>query len=203
MEKSARFLDGVASGLGMKKIRRYANRLLYDPDISGFVTGETLREYVRRGVEFAIVDNRTGKNLTAQVLGQALVDDLTSRGNTKSVVETLRGYIALGGEVNMDILKKTILASIGVFEITKAKAEEIVDTLIKEGEVAKSKRAEAILELLEKAEQSGKGLKERITADIESTIEKMKVVRRKDLDELNKKVDDLAEQLKKMAERMQ
>lgn len=186
----------------MKVIKRYPNRLLYDPDISGFITGEHLRNYVRKGVEFRVVDSRSGADATVQILGQVFADDLGRFDNKKSVIETMRGFIALGGEFNMEILKKTILASIGVFEITKSKAEEIVDTLIKEGEVAKSKRAEAILELLEKAEQSSKGFKEKVTGDIEAVIEKMKVVRKKDLEELSKKVDDLAEQVRKIVEKM-
>ncbi len=102
----------------------------------------------------------------------------------------------------MDILKKTVLASIGVFEITKSKAEEIVDTLIKEGEIAKTKRSEAILELLDKAENSTRDLKERISKDVEVTIENLKVARKKDLEELNRKVDDLAEQVRKIVDKL-
>jgi polyhydroxyalkanoate synthesis regulator phasin len=56
---------------------------------------------------------------------------------------------------------------------------------------------------LDKAEQSGKDLKNRVTSDIESAIDKMKVVRKKDLDELNRKVDDLTEQIRKMVEKVQ
>jgi polyhydroxyalkanoate synthesis regulator phasin len=102
----------------------------------------------------------------------------------------------------MEILKKTVLASIGVFEVTKAKAEEIVDTLIKEGEIAKTKRSEAILELLDKAENSTKDFKDRVAKDIEATIEKMKVARKKDLEELSKKVDDLAESVRRLTEKL-
>jgi polyhydroxyalkanoate synthesis repressor PhaR len=187
----------------MKVIKRYPNRLLYDSDVSKFVTSGELRAYVRDGVEFRIADSRTGRDMTVPVLGQVFVDEISRYSNRKSVQETLRGFIALGGEFNMEILKKTILASIGVFEITRSKAEEIIDTLIKQGEIAKSKRAEAILELLAKAEQSGKELKEKVTADIEGAIDKMKVVKKKDLEELNRKVDDLAEQVRKMVEKLQ
>jgi polyhydroxyalkanoate synthesis repressor PhaR len=186
----------------MKTIKRYPNRLLYDSDVSGLVTSEELRSYIRDGVDFRIVDSRSGRDMTIPVLGQVFLDEIGRYGNKRSVQETLRGFIALGGEFNMEILKKTILASIGVFEITRTKAEEIVDTLIKQGEVAKSKRAEAILELLEKAEHSGKELKDRVTSDIENAIDKMKVVKKKDLEELNRKVDDLAEQVRKMVEKL-
>ncbi len=186
----------------MKTIKRYPNRLLYDTTISRFVTGPDLRLYIRRDVAFQIVDSRSGEDVTVPVLGQLFVDEITAKNNKRSIIETLRGFIALGGEFKMDILKKTVLASIGVFEITKSKAEEIVDTLIKEGEIAKTKRSEAILELLDKAESSTKDLKERISKDVEITIENLKVARKKDLEELSRKVDDLAEQVRKIADRL-
>lgn len=186
----------------MKTIKRYPNRLLYDTTVSRFVTGPDLRAYILRQEGFQIVDSRSGEDMTVQVLGQLFVEEISAKNNKHSIVETLRGFIALGGEFNMDILKKTVLASIGVFEITKSKAEEIVDTLIKEGEIAKTKRSEAILELLDKAENSTRDLKDRISKDVEVTIENLKVARKKDLDELNRKVDDLAEQLRKIVEKL-
>ncbi len=186
----------------MRTIRRYPNRLLYDTTVSRFVTGEDLRAYIRAGDSFAVVDSRSGEDQTAAVLAQLFVDEITQKPNKRSVIETLRGFIALGGELDMDILKKTVLASIGVFEITKSKAEEIVDTLIKQGEVAKSKRSEAILELLDKAESSTKDFKERVSKDIETAIENMKVARKKDLEDLSKKVDDLAESVRRLAEKI-
>lgn len=186
----------------MITIKRYPNRLLYDTTRSRFVTGSDLRNYVHRGTSFQVVDSRTGADLTAPVLGQVFLDDLSDKRNTKSVIETLRGFIALGGEFNMEILKKTVLASIGVFEITKSKAEEVVDMLIKQGEVAKTKRSEAILELLDKAENSTKDFKDRLSKDIESTIENMKVARKKDLEDLSKKVDDLADTVRRLVEKL-
>ena len=188
--------------LRMKTIKRYPNRLLYDTVLSRFISGPNLREYIHRNESFRIVDSKSGEDMTVPVLGQLFIEELSSSNNKHSIIETLRGFIALRGEMNMDILKKTVLASIGVFEITKSKAEEIVDTLIKEGEIAKTKRSEAILELLDKAENSTRDLKERISKDVEVTIENLKVARKKDLEELNRKVDDLAEQVRKIVDKL-
>ncbi len=186
----------------MITIKRYPNRLLYDTNKSAFVTGNDLRSYIRQGRSFQVLDSRSQEDLTAPVLGQLFLDEIATKTNRQSVIETLRGFIALGGGLDMEILKKTVLASIGVFEVTKAKAEEIVDTLIKEGEIAKTKRSEAILELLDKAENSTKDFKDRVAKDIEATIEKMKVARKKDLEDLSKKVDDLAESVRRLTEKL-
>ena len=49
----------------------------------------------------------------------------------------------------MSLLKNTVLASIGLFEVTKARAEKIIDDLIKRGELSRSDRKQAVLELVE------------------------------------------------------
>lgn len=186
----------------MKTIKRYPNRLLYDTTVSRFVTSSDLREYIRADQSFQIVDSRSGEDMTVQVLGQLFIDEVTSIKNRKSVIDTLRGFIALKGEFNMDILKKTVLASIGAFEVTKAKAEEIVDTLIKQGEIAKTKRSEAILELLDRAESSTKDLADRVSKDVEARMENIKVARKKDLEDLSRRVDVLTEQVVRLVEKL-
>ena len=69
----------------------------------------------------------------------------------------------------MSVLKNTILASIGVIQVTKKKAEEIIDDLIKKGELNKSDRKKAVMELLDKAEKSTSQWKEKITQSASKT----------------------------------
>ena len=67
----------------------------------------------------------------------------------------------------MSILRNTILASIGVLQVTKAKAEKIIDELIKKGDLNKSDRKKAVMELLDKAEKSTADLKKKIFKESE------------------------------------
>ncbi len=108
----------------------------------------------------------------------------------------------------MSILRNTYLASVGMFNLSKKKAEEIIDSLIKAGDISKSERKEAVLELLDKAEKSAAKMKEKIVKetgniqknlqkDVGNVVGKFKLATQKDIDALNKKIDKLAKALEK------
>ncbi len=104
----------------------------------------------------------------------------------------------------MSILRNTYLAGVGMFNLTRKKAEEIIDSLIKAGDISKSEKKQAVLELLDKAEQSTKKMKDRIVKesgivhkDISKVIDKFKLATKKDIVDLNKKLDKLARSMDK------
>ena len=101
----------------------------------------------------------------------------------------------------MSILKSTVLASIGVIQVTKAKAEKIIDELIKKGELDKSDRKKAVMELLDKAEKSTAGIREKISKEagkaqkeiskLAKEVRDYKLIKRTDLQKLETKLDKL------------
>jgi polyhydroxyalkanoate synthesis repressor PhaR len=59
----------------MRIIRRYANRKLYDLQESRYVTLDKLAGITRMGEEFQVVDNVTGRDLTAATLAQIVFEE--------------------------------------------------------------------------------------------------------------------------------
>lgn len=109
----------------------------------------------------------------------------------------------------MSVLKNTVLASIGVIQVTKAKAEKIIDDLIKRGELDKSDRKKAVMELLDKAEKSTSQLKEKIARGADRTgqevtriVKSLNVARQSDLKKLEAKVDKLTRALKSLEKKL-
>ncbi len=192
----------------MKIIKRYKNRRLYDTDLKSYITHIELAHIIKRGEPFKVIDSSTGEEITLAVLGQVLIGNLKNeKGNTRSK-ENLIELINKGGRISMSILRNTYLASVGIFNITKKKAEEIVDSLIKAGDISKSERKEAVLELIDRAEKSTAKMKEKIVKetgniqknlqkDVSSVVGKLKLATQKDVDELNKKIDKLTKALEK------
>jgi len=112
----------------------------------------------------------------------------------------------------MAILKNTFLASVGIYNLTRTKAEQIVDSLIKAGEISQSDRTQAIIELLDKAEVGTRKMKEKILAEASEakkeagemlgklkksagTVTQKKILA--EIDGLKKKLDNLAREVKK------
>ena len=98
----------------------------------------------------------------------------------------------------MSVLKSTVLASIGLFEVTKARAERITDELIRRGELSRSDRKKAVLELLDKAEQSSARFRKKVIKEVDqaqSAISKvaqdLKWARQTEMKKLQNKVNRL------------
>jgi len=90
-----------------------------------------------------------------------------------------------------DLFKKTVLMGLGAITITKEKAEQIVDELIKKGELAKEERPKAIQDILNKAEEQEKVLFTKITSEVNKAIAKLDIATKEDLKKLEKKIDEL------------
>ena len=153
----------------MKLIKRYKNRRLYDTETSRTITQVELAAIVKSGTDIQVIDTASGNDITLDVLGRVLISETSSWDDVKESKELLKKIISIGGDKSMSVLKNTILASIGAFHVTKDKAEAIIDDLIKKGELDKSDRKKAIMEMLEKAEKSTSQLKEKISKGADKT----------------------------------
>lgn len=89
------------------------------------------------------------------------------------------------------IIKKIGLVGLGLLSITKAKAQEIVNELVKKGEVSKGEGAKLVKDLLEKAEEDKKFLEEKMEKAAKRILKKLDVPTRKEINELKKKIDKL------------
>jgi polyhydroxyalkanoate synthesis repressor PhaR len=78
----------------MRNIKRYANRKLYDLQESRYVALDKLAGITRMGEEFQVVDNVTGRDLTAAALAQVIGEE-EKRGPRTSVSD-LVGIIRSG-----------------------------------------------------------------------------------------------------------
>ena len=78
-------------------IKKYANRRLYDTSASRYVTLDHLRDLVKDGRDFKVIDAKSGEDLTRGVLAQIIFDE-ESKGETLLPVEFLRQLISFYGD---------------------------------------------------------------------------------------------------------
>jgi polyhydroxyalkanoate synthesis repressor PhaR len=189
----------------MRIVKRYKNRRLYDTQTSRTITQFDLARMIQDGHKVKVIDSTTGEDITLAVIGRVMLAETSSWGNAKDSTELLRTMIIVGGEKSMSILKNTILASIGVLQVTKSKAEKIIDDLIKKGDLDKSDRKKAVMELLDKAEKSTADLRKKFATEAQKatkSVSKMTAglnwATQEDLKKLERKVNSLAKQIKDM-----
>lgn len=193
----------------MRVIKRYKNRRLYDTQSSRSITQFELARMIELGERVQVVDSTTGEDITLTVLGRVMVGQSGIWDNVSQATEFLHTAIQMGKDTSMSILKNTVLASIGLFNVTKAKAEKIIDDLIKKGEVDKSDRKAAIMELLEKAEKSTDSFRHKVieeTSKAQKGVSKFAKeniwVRQSDLAKLDGKITRLAKKVRELEEKI-
>ncbi|MDH3892173.1 MAG: phasin family protein [candidate division Zixibacteria bacterium] len=193
----------------MRVIKRYSNRRLYDTSESRTLTQMDLANLVRSGIDLKVVDTSSGRDITMAVLGRIIISEAPRWSDKQQTKELFSKIIMIGGEKSMSILKNTILASIGAIHVTRAKAEKIIDDLIKKGELDKSSRKQAVMELLEKAESSTSKLKDRVAKEagraqheVTSLVKRLNLAKQSDMKKVEAKVDKLAKQMRLLQKKL-
>jgi len=199
----------------MRIIKRYKNRRLYDTEFKRYITHAELKAIVGKPETFKIIDSASGQDITLAVLGRLLTEQLDNKENVKGYKDKLIEIINDGGKKSVSILRNTFLASVGIFNLTKKRAEEIIDSLIKAGDISKSERKQAVMELLDKAEENTAKIKERVKKEssgvqkeVNKVLDKIKKTTEgyspkkvmSELEKLNKKVDKLAKSINNQKE---
>ena len=79
-------------------IKRYENRKLYDTEASAYVSLADVAVLVRKGETVEVIDNATGKDLTAQILTQIILDE-GKRGKSAISTEVLHDLVRRSNEM--------------------------------------------------------------------------------------------------------
>ncbi len=78
-------------------IKKYANRRLYNTATSSYVTLDHLCQMVKDGVEFVVVDAKSGDDITRSVLTQIIVEE-EGKGDNLLPISFLRQVISFYGD---------------------------------------------------------------------------------------------------------
>ncbi len=78
-------------------IKKYANRRLYNTATSSYVTLENLAQMVKDGVEFVVVDARSGDDITRAILTQIILEE-ENKGTNLLPIGFLRQLIGFYGD---------------------------------------------------------------------------------------------------------
>ncbi|MEW6002089.1 MAG: phasin family protein [Nitrospirota bacterium] len=93
-----------------------------------------------------------------------------------------------------DVFRNVLLAGFGVQE----KIKEFIDELVKKGELSESQGAKLVKEWAEKADKSSEQFRKSLSDLVASTLDKMNLPTKDDIEKLNKKIDSLSKRLKKL-----
>ena len=88
----------------------------------------------------------------------------------------------------LDMIKKTMLAGVGLTLMTKEKIETIASELMEKGQMSEREGKEFVDELIKKSEQAKKTLETNIENIVKKLLDKMNLATKDDINNLEKKI---------------
>ena len=107
----------------VRTIKKYPNRRLYDTATSGYITLADVRQMVLDGIDFRVVDAKSGEDLTRQILLQIILDQ-EAGGVPMFSSEMLAQMIRFYGTAQQTIIGQYIEQNVQAFLAIQKKLSE-------------------------------------------------------------------------------
>lgn len=98
------------------KIKKYANRRLYNTATSSYVTLENLCQMVKDGQDFVVEDAKTGEDITRGVLTQIIFEEESKGGQQLLPIGFLRRLISFYGDSLQTLVPSYLEVSMASFQ---------------------------------------------------------------------------------------
>jgi polyhydroxyalkanoate synthesis repressor PhaR len=117
-------------------IKKYANRRLYNTRSSSYITLDHLATMTREGIDFKVLDAKTGADITHQILTQIIMDEETN-GEQILPVSFLRQLIGMYGNSMQALLPHYLEASMDNFRANQLKLHKAFEESLGSNPLAK------------------------------------------------------------------
>ncbi|MES2492112.1 MAG: polyhydroxyalkanoate synthesis repressor PhaR [Pseudomonadota bacterium] len=118
-------------------IKKYANRRLYNTRSSSYITLDHLSKMTREGVDFKVLDAKTGADITHQILTQIIMEEEASGGEQILPVNFLRQLIGMYGNSMQSLLPHYLEASMEHFRDNQLKLRKAFEDSLGNNPLAK------------------------------------------------------------------
>ncbi len=111
-------------------IKKYPNRRLYDTSISAYITIDQVREMVLSEEPFKVVEQKTGEDITRNILMQIILDQESDGGKPMFTVDMLNKFIRNYGTETQQQFTDFMTQSLSMFtEQQEAITKQMNDAL--------------------------------------------------------------------------
>ncbi|HRP68088.1 MAG TPA: polyhydroxyalkanoate synthesis regulator DNA-binding domain-containing protein [Turneriella sp.] len=183
----------------MKIIKRYANRRLYDPETSRTITLDEVAQYVRDGLDIKVIDNTNGEDITRKVLGQTFLklNDSDRIANPVLQNQMLKLLIRESKDGVIEVLKKLVLAGVGMTQSTSEERKTLLEMLINPSEAHEQEQRAFLKGLADKGQQEADRVLQSISGVVSSISQSIQenMISVLDPNERARKLDGLLNQI--------
>ncbi len=119
---------------GIRIVKKYQNRKLYDTQDSCYVTLDGIAKMIRDGEEIVVIDNNTKEDVTALILTQVLYEQEKSHQSVLPVA-VLKNIIKSGTNNLFEFMQKFVLGAMDAHLKAREELKLHVERLAKRGEL--------------------------------------------------------------------
>ena len=183
---------------GLRIIKKYAGRKMYDLKNSKFITLGGIAELLADGEEVLVIDNKTGEDITLMVLTQIILEQQRKgtaprEHSLSSISNLLRKIAKMGSRPVSNFLEEPGFGNLGIISLTERKLKEIVERLVKMGKVSRGEKDSVLEVLLAKVEES----KRELENFIREILSHMNIPTRLEFENLKREIEQLKKQIVK------
>lgn len=184
-------------------IKRYPNRKCYDTETSRYVNLEEIERLVRDEVDIRIIDNETQEDVTAIYLSKIIMSQ-EKREKDAFTPLFLRQEIQRRSEPIVDAVRKSLEKGTDFLTSEYDEVRRLLGRITqnasgRSGEGENGISAPVVKELLSFLNLRERRLAARIEERVREFIKDYGVPSRRDIEELERKIDDLAKAIEKLS----
>ncbi|HZF45291.1 MAG TPA: polyhydroxyalkanoate synthesis repressor PhaR [Sphingomonadaceae bacterium] len=178
-------------------IKKYANRRLYNTSSSSYITLDDLAKMTREGVEFQVLDAKTGTDITHSILTQIIMEEEASGGEQMLPISFLRQLISMYGNSMQALMPHYLEATMENFQANQRKLQDVFkqsmggDAFAKMAETNMAMFKAAAAAFMPNAAAAAAAEQEAAPAAPQAKTEDELALLRKQMAEIQKKLDSL------------
>jgi polyhydroxyalkanoate synthesis repressor PhaR len=180
----------------MRKIKKYANRKLYDTTDKQYISLENLAKLIKDGEAVEIIDNTTGEDITSSVVSQLLAKE--QRGKEELPSSILINLLRKGGDTVSDYAKRSASLWKTALSTAEEEIDKVVKVLTKDKDLSDAETRRLRTEVSRYMESSRKWVVGQVDQRLKDVLGAMNLATKEQVADLSRKVDDLAEKLARL-----
>lgn len=188
----------------VRKIKKYANRKLYDTMDKKYVSLNRLSELIKEGEEVAIKDNETGEDITASIVSQIIAKEKkeTKEAEIDESSGVLIQLLRKGSGKFMGVAKKSTSLWQNAMTLAEDEIDKLVNLLIKDKELSESEGSRLRKDMKKRADDFKKWIGDKIDQRINEVLGMMNLANKEQVSEMTEKIEALTLKVQQL-ERLQ
>jgi polyhydroxyalkanoate synthesis repressor PhaR len=167
----------------MRKIKKYANRKLYDTVDKQYISMDHLAQLVKAGEEVIIIDNQTDQDITVSILSQLLAKEKKG-SESEELTDLLSGLIRKGGDTVMGYAKKYSSRWQGAVSVAEDEIEKLSKIFFKGKDIGEEEQKSIKKELLGHANSLKDWISDKVDQRVNAVLSMMSLATREDIKNL-------------------